>query len=483
MGDAEASRENNSNAGPADVAQRLAEASATERTDFVLSLIDTDPDHALRLLEFATSKLSLDGIQLGAGSLKSRAGLSVPAPSWWDSDEGAGRLQASQWHGASLCDADFSGADLRGADFTKTALRSARMRGCRIEEAIFRDADLIGIDLSETAGGEAAFEGALLEDANFARAALRFANFRAALLESADFEGADLWGARLDGAEASYAVFRNAHLQEAGLAGTDLTGADLQRAALRKASFKGSRLKGANLQGADLSFTDFEGADFTSADLARANLSTCNIRHARMAGALLEKTWFSVEQIGALGEEIAGEYEEARQGYLNLEQNFRSTGNPDAASWAYRRARRMGKQHARNLVWTDMRTLDWRRAAVHSVWYLSDVFVEWLCDYGENLMRVMRAYVVTLVLFAAFYGVSGSLMRLTEASPGPLRGLMWRVGDLLTYSFLTMTTSSLPEIGFKPSGRMALFMGSLQYTIGVVLIGLFGYVLGNRIRR
>ncbi len=46
-----------------------------------------------------------------------------------------------------------------------------------------------------------------------------------------------------------------------------------------------------------------------------------------------------------------------------------------------------------------------------------------------------------------------------------------------------MCTSGIPDIGVKPGTHLVYFISSLQYVLGLVLIGLFGYVLGNRIRR
>ena len=46
-----------------------------------------------------------------------------------------------------------------------------------------------------------------------------------------------------------------------------------------------------------------------------------------------------------------------------------------------------------------------------------------------------------------------------------------------------MCTSGAPDLGFKPANLDVYFVASTQYILGLVLIGLFGYVLGNRLRR
>lgn len=399
-------------------------------------------------------RLLLDGVQLGASE-----------------------LPEAQLAGASLRDADLAGADLRRADLSDASLRGASLTAARIEEARFAGADLIGADLTAVHAGEADFTDALLEDARLTRAQLRFANFRNALLDGTSFEGADLWAAKFDGAEATFANFKGAYLSEAQLAGVDLSGADLSGATLQKANLKNAKLRGVNFEGATLTGTDLGSADLTDANLPRVNLSSCNLRHARMSGAWLEKTWFRQDQLGgALGEEVAQEYEAARQGYLNLEQNFRSIGNPEAASWAYRRSRRMGKLHERRLAALAIRRRDWRRAVPQLLYAASDSFVEWLCDYGDGLLRVVRAYALCVMTFALVYGATGAL---TYEDGSPARNPVL----LLAYSWLSMATSGSPDLGMKPAGPYMLYLDSLQYTLGVVLTGLFGFVLGNRIRR
>ena len=204
----------------------------------------------------------------------------------------------------------------------------------------------------------------------------------------------------------------------------------------------------------------------------------------RLSGAWLENTRFAIEQLGAgLGEEVAGAFAEARRGYLTLEQNFRGLGDPEAARWCYLRARRMGKRGAWQGLRAALRGRAWRRVPLAFGTWFGDAFSEWLCDYGESLPRVLRAFVVTALSFAAFYAATGVMVHTTEGR-ADLAGLpSHNILELLGFSLLNMCTSGIPDIGLKPGNHLVYFISSLQYVLGLVLIGLFGYVLGNRIRR
>ena len=53
----------------------------------------------------------------------------------------------------------------------------------------------------------------------------------------------------------------------------------------------------------------------------------------------------------------------------------------------------------------------------------------------------------------------------------------------MAYSFLNMLSTSAPDIGLRPVSPIYYLVTSMQGAVGIVLIGLFGYVLGNRMHR
>lgn len=422
--------------------------------------------------------IDLRGLGLGRSLDPGRAGSGV-MPAWWDEQQNGLRLANVDLHEATLEETDLGGANLTGANLSGALGRSARFDGAVLEEADLGGADLSGAHFTAMAGGEANFDEAMLEDARFGQASMRFAKLRRALLDGADFAGADLWGADLTGADADYTVFRGTRLDEAKLGNVNLTYADFEGASLKKANLAGSRLQGANFTGVKLDGAILDGADFSETSLVRLNLSTCSLRHVRFAGAWLNGTRMRAEQLGgAVGEEIAGEYKAAQASYLALEQNFKSIGAQDEASWAYKRGRRMGRFHAGTEARAAWRSRSGRDLARHGYQWVADRFVEWLCDYGESLSRIARAFVLVIGLFAVLYGVAGGLIR--EGGDG---SPTYNVLDLVSYSALNMMTANPPEIGIKPIGRFTNLLVGIEGAAGIILMGLFGFILGNRLRR
>ena len=443
---------------------------ATARLDALLARLDGAAQGV------PLNRLDLGGMQAGGDTLARRRNGVVEAPAWWDGELGGLKLEGADLRGARLQGTDFGRANLDRAHLAGASARLLRADGARLEGADLTGADLGGASFQGVVAGEASFAEVLGEDANFSHASMRFARFTGASLDGAVFDDADLWGVDFSGADADGTSFRQARLDEADLSNVNLTGANFVEASLRHAKLTGSRLKGANLSGAALDGADLSGADLTNVTLVRIDLSSCNLRGARFAGSWLSETRLRVEQIGeAVGEELARDYATAEAAYKVLERNFVSLGAKDEAGWAYRKGRRMGRSHAAAQARHAWRARDPRGFCQHGYRWLADRFVEWLCDYGESLSRIARAFAVLILVFAALYGLSAGLI----ADGAPTRDLL----DLLSYSALNMLTANPPDIGFKPVGRFTNALVAGQGAVGIVLMGLFGFVLGNRLRR
>ncbi|HEY9834718.1 MAG TPA: pentapeptide repeat-containing protein, partial [Stenomitos sp.] len=124
--------------------------------------------------------------------------------------------------------------------------------------------------------------GANLSGADLSRSYLSGAN-----LSQANLSRADLRGANLSQANLSQANLSQAKLRGANLSGANLSGADLSQADLRGANLRGAKLRGANLSQADLRGANLSGADLSQANLRGANLSGADLRGANLRGANL----------------------------------------------------------------------------------------------------------------------------------------------------------------------------------------------------
>lgn len=202
--------------------------------------------------------------------------------------------------GAKLQGTDLRGADLREADLTGASLVRAEMQGvkmaCRRASAV-NSADLATneakrAELRREAGcalaSSADFSFANLQGANLFGLDLNYAKFRNsnltdANLQSARMQGVDFFSAQLrrvdmanevslQGAIFRQAKLQGANLESAHLAGADFSNAFMQGAVLHWAFLDGAKFNSAELQGADLSGTSLYAADFGNAKLQGADL-------------------------------------------------------------------------------------------------------------------------------------------------------------------------------------------------------------------
>ena len=252
--------------------------------------------------------------------------------------------------------------------------------------------------------------------------------------------------------------------------------ANFQGASLNRVDLRGADLVWANFQGADLSYSHLEKVDFFGAE---------SLEGAYFYHAFLDNTRVRREQLGeAIGEELDGKYDEAKEAYLALKNNFAEIGRYRDESWAYVKERRMGRMmhhprlarkfYAKELpenpnVWQ----LAWFYAR-HTAKWVADWVVEWTCGYGESVLRTLRAMGVALVGFAILYWLLGAVV---DANGNP--SSTWL--HCLLYSGGAFTTFGVDTL--RPANDWIRALSIFESVVGIALTGLLGFVLGNRIRR
>jgi uncharacterized protein YjbI with pentapeptide repeats len=397
---------------------------------------------------------------------------------------------------------DLSGKDLRGIDLSRDTIQAELERvrkgdstarpvwvsdltdGANLEEANLQRADLGGANLQE-----ADLWRADLQEANLRVGKLQKADLGEASLQKADLMGADLQSADLGGANLQRAEMWGAHVQRANLVGADLRrvnlrGANLQGANLRVARLQEANLRGAKLQKVDLGEANLQKADLRGANLTRVDLlDTESIEQITLYRAILDHTQLAKDQLGdALRDELRGEWFWAKEAYLTLKNNFQQIRRYDDAAWAYRKERRMEKFEAWQKAGEAQKEHRWREAASNYVKVGGDQLVELLCDYGQSIRRVLASLAIVWILFALVYGLVAGVWELAD----PLikqTGYITRCPlDLLIFSLGTMTTIQPAGLEANPSWWMRFLM-PMQTAVGVILLGLLGFVAGNRIRR
>ncbi len=227
-----------------------------------------------------------------------------------DEDSREARIEECwQRHSIGL---DLAGRDLRGAYLEGAKLYNANLREANLSDAVMRQIQCQGADLSvafldrvdlnsghlervraigarfrNAAMPAVRLEAATLSGAHLQAADLTSAHLERSRLNAARFEGARLVRARLDRANLRQARLRAAQLWYAHLGHADLRDAHLEAASLRSARLAGANLSRAILWGADLRGTDLVGANLANVSLEGAILVAPNHRNTHVSTAVL----------------------------------------------------------------------------------------------------------------------------------------------------------------------------------------------------
>lgn len=195
----------------------------------------------------------------------------------------------ADFSGAELKDADFTGAllsnvSLQRASLIRAVLRQANLVGARLTGANLSGAQLMAADLRQTILERATLTGADVSDANFMQANLQEARLGRVTALGSQFNFANLMQTDWKGADLSGANFSQSNLQNASFTSARLTGSNLSQANLQGASFREADLNLVNFQGALLAGADFQGAVFTKVRAATADPFIKTVSKAEQTG-------------------------------------------------------------------------------------------------------------------------------------------------------------------------------------------------------
>ena len=256
---------------------------------------------------------------------------------------------------------------------------------------------------------------------------------------------------------------RGIALYGALLQGARLAGARLQRAVLVGAQLQGAFLVGAQLQGAVLA-----GAQLSRVDMYQVE----SLDGALWQGAFLDHTRIKRESLGkAIGDDIearekktAEAYHIASEAYLLLKNNFNQIGRYEDVSWAYVKEQQMEKM-AHYCEWRAHGWQFWRAWGPFWRW-LRNWAYELATGYGERPWNPIIGGLLAILAFAGGFCATRAI------------GNFW---DALVYSIATFATFNLARL--EPQGRGMEVASSLEAILGISVLALVVFTLGNRMSR
>lgn len=327
-----------------------------------------------------------------------------------------------------------SGA-VRDLDLTGRELKNIDFKGCRVENVTFDECTLTECNFDGCGMERVSFRKAVLRNCRFRRAKIAWSDFRYCEIERATFEEAeirfcDLYRAMLTG----IVIMRKARLSDPSL---------------YYAYFgEGVNIRRENIAGGRLLQQDL---DAYRRFLIEWNTSGTGVRRNDRAeqsawspDAALHARWADAEEI-----------------YKNFNGLWTGMGFLRDANWAYVKGRRMERRRM---------LADWRGAPLSRkpqlAWKIAtNTLMDIMFGYGESLFRMVTTYAVLVLFFAYVFQGNASLPSYLQAFWISLKNMAGVGSEQLS--------------GISPLVDM---LNVVQTTIGILLTGIFGFILGNKIR-
>lgn len=343
----------------------------------------------------------------------------------------------------TLNDLDLSGQQLESLDFsgctlTNVNFKNAVLKHCRFDEATLDSCDFDHSGTADTPTLQSvSFKKAELNNCRFRYANISWSDFRYARINQATFEDAtvdfcDFYRCFFEGVVLfKHSSFSNCSLFNAYFG----DGANIRRDNLRN-----GRIVQQDKQAYTKFLVDWHNYGTGVRTNDRREVSEWS------PDAAINARWADAEDI-----------------YKTLNGLWAGKGYIADANWAYVQGRRMERRRMMAEM-TDPKVKTTKK--IGNVWHiltnsLSDLFF----GYGENMFKMIVTYIVTVFVFAFIFKSEVSPLQYLEALGISLKNMAGMDSDVLR------NVSPLVDM-----------LNLVQTTIGILLTGIFGFILGNKIR-
>jgi len=152
------------------------------------------------------------------------------------------------------------------------------------------------------------------------------------------------------------------------------------------------------------------------------------------------------------------DFEQAKEVYLLLKNNFHSIGRYEDESWAFKKEKDMERQSYRHFK------------SLHK--WLWSCFLNALFGYGEKPDRVIISAIIIILIFTFLFMIFG----ISNTSIGIFT--LKNFKDCIIFSFITFTTLRYGDL--RPLESWSRIFSGTEALIGVFMMALFVYTFARR---
>ena len=307
--------------------------------------------------------------------------------------------------------------------------------------------NIVGIDLSGERLEKIDFTGCTLERVNFKGCEMVHCRFRNAKISWSDFRYAEIQHGTFEGAQIDFCDFYRAFIDGVVIfSGSSIANCSLNKtylgdcAIIRKENLRDNRILQQNKEEYRKFLVDWHtyGTGERTNDL--------NVKSDWSPQAAVDARWADAEVI-----------------YKNFNALWSGKGYIADGNWAYVQGKRM--ERWRMISQLRDKSLNWLKKGAN-IWHICTNFMSDLFfGYGESMTKMIVTYILTVFLFAWAFTENVSLLEYSQAFAISLKNMVGMDSDIL------QDVSPLVDM-----------LNVVQTTIGILLTGIFGFILGNKIR-
>ncbi len=312
------------------------------------------------------------------------------------------------------------------------------------------------------------------------------------LIEKKEIIGVDFSGQRLEGVD-----FSGCRLERVSFKQCELVHCRFRKATIVWSDFRYAKIENGTFEDATVDFCDFYRAFIDGVVIFNnSQISNCSFnktyfgdsavirRRQLVGGRILQQdvdayrkfltewhmygTGERKNDVGAVSDWNANEalktrWDEAEEIFKNFNALWTSKGFVADGNWAYVKGRRMERH--RMIAELLRSNVGFKRKVVNLFHITTNIISDILFGFGESMTRMILTYIVTVFLFAWVFTSNISLLEYGEALAISLKNMAGMDSDALH------NVSPLVDM-----------LNIVQTTLGIVMTGIFGFILGNKIR-
>ncbi|WP_036163642.1 pentapeptide repeat-containing protein, partial [Marinilabilia salmonicolor] len=362
--------------------------------------------------------------------------------------------------------------DLTSNDLTIPEFSHNSFKGCILKNVTFSENSSALKLLTNVS-----FEDGKLIDVCFANSILFKVDFRNSSLENCSFDNnskvleptitkvnfakVKMSHCRFKNSVITWSDFRYAEIENSTFQGATIDFCDFYRAYFHKINI----FKKSQISNSSFNFTLFDGNMFRRENIKshrilqeQKNKYKKFLEEWKENGPGIRQTddkkhW----EPDNLQDELDEMYQHAENIYRNLIGSWISNGFVIDANWAYIKAKRMERKVLKGMMKREKNVF---KKSIYFFKRFTNGFVDFAFGYGESVYKVLRTYVLIILLFTVFLYLFIPLDN---------------VGTSILWSFKNMIAQTPDDIKNSTS-FIILLISVIQSTLGVLLTGIFGFI-------